>query len=230
MPSDSRLETIRELEAKNWTLTFDVELKRQNIRRLEQRLQKEEEDGEQMEYDLDQKEKQLAQSEQERAALEEKLLTLQASLEEEKQRADMAEDRAKEWEKKYIENAKQSIVSNVEGVAQSNTERQVSQHQDKNKKKRKVNNSYQPLIKYDEVITRFINEKLEEDAQETSNMLTTRYLYESFLKRCEDNQPAYIHFSREISKIIPEIFPSVRHVRNSWSNGYMGIKMIAHDE
>ena len=160
--------------------------------------------------ELDQKVTQLVRSERERAGLEEKLQTLQASLDGEEQRAEIAENRAKEWEQKY-------------------NETQASQQQDKNKKKRKVNDSYQPLIKYDEVITRFINEKLEEDAQETSNMLTTRDFYESFLESSEGNQPTYIHFSREISNIMPEIFPSVRHVRNSCINGYMGIKMIAHD-
>jgi hypothetical protein len=99
-----------------------------------------------------------------------------------------------------------------------------------NKQKRKVQDSYNPVMRYAQVIKQFLNEKLEEDTQETSNMLTTRDLYESFLKGSKNKRPTFIHFSREISKLMPDIFPSVRHVKDRWSNGYMGIKMIACDE
>jgi hypothetical protein len=146
---------------------------------------------------------------QQRAAMEEKLLTLQASLDEEKQRAQTAEDSAKEWEHKYNE-----ILA--------------SEHQDKKEKKRKADEHNMPSITNDQVIKQFINEELEEDPQETSKMLTTRDLYATFLKSSEDSRQTFIHFSRQISKYIQEIFPNVRHVRTSLSKGYMGIKMKAN--
>jgi chromosome segregation ATPase len=209
MPGDGRLlDTIRDLELKNWNLTFEVELQKQNVRRLNSILQKERDEGYEMANDLDQKEQELVRSEEGRSALEEKLRALQSSLEEEKLRAETAENRANEWEQKY-------------------NEIQTSQHPDQNKKKRKVDNHYQPLIKYDHVIKQFMNENLEEAPHETSKMLTTRNLYESFLDGSKDNRPTFIHFSREISKCIQEAFPSVRHVRTSLVKGYMGIRMKA---
>jgi len=62
-------------------------------------------------------------------------------------------------------------------------------------------------------------------------MLTTRELYESFLNGCdEDKRPTFIHFSREISRFMEEMFPNVRHVRNSSFKGYVGIKMKADSQ
>jgi hypothetical protein len=61
---------------------------------------------------------------------------------------------------------------------------------------------------------------------EISKMLTTRELYESFLGGSEDDKPTFIRFSREISNFMEEIFPNVRHVRNSSSKGYIGIIVI----
>jgi chromosome segregation ATPase len=225
MPSDSRLETIRELEAKNWTLTFDVELKRQNVRRLEQRLQKEEEDGEQMEYDLDQKEKQLAQCEQERAALEEKVLTLQASLEEEKQRAEMAEDKAKAWEKKYIENAKQSIVSNVEGVAQSNTE---SAGNGKRKIYKRQHNPVNQRETYSMKVKEFIQNHIQPADQGNHKCLGTKTIYHAFQAHNDADEFAemnFIHFSLEVAKHLTEIFPAARHKKTNQTKGYIGVQL-----
>jgi hypothetical protein len=159
--------------------------------------------------ELDQKKKELDQSEQERVVLEEKLLTLQMSLDDEKQHAEMAEDRAKEWEHKC-------------------NEIQTLQHQNKSKKRRKDNDADQLFIKYEQTIKQFMDKQLEEVPRETSKMLTTRELYESFLDGCdEDKRPTFIHFSREISRFMEEMFPNVRHVRNSSFNGYVGIKMKA---
>lgn len=91
MAHDNKLDTIHELEAKNWNLTLDVELKKQRIRHLNQVLQNERDDAEETAAELDQKQEQLLESEQKRVVLEEKLSTAQLSLEKEIKRAEIRE-------------------------------------------------------------------------------------------------------------------------------------------
>ena len=152
--------------------------------------------------------KQLAKSEQEQVILEETLGTLQTLLDKEKERTEIAEDKAKEWERKYNEIQAQNCYN-------------------KDKKRPRANNKNKPSMTHDEAIKQFAMNQLEEAQQEPLQMLTTKELHESFLDNSEDNRPTFIHFSREIAKLMEEIFPNVRHARNSSYKGYTGIKIKA---
>jgi hypothetical protein len=74
--------------------------------------------------------------------LQKKMQTLRASLDGEEHRAETAEDIVKELEQKYKEEWEQKY-----------NETPISQHPDQNKKKRKVNESYNPVMGYEQVLT-----------------------------------------------------------------------------
>jgi len=83
MPKDNRLDLIHELQAKNWELTFDVELQKQNVRRLNEMLQDESLEASGLVDEVVQKENQLLESEKKREMLEERVHALEAMMKQE---------------------------------------------------------------------------------------------------------------------------------------------------
>ncbi len=166
------------------------------------------------------------QSEQERAALEEKLLTLQASLEEEKKRAETAEDRAKKWEPKYKENAKHGITSNDEGEDRSDTD-------NTSKRKRKHCKSQHDSINQRETYSVKVKEFIQAHIQLTNpgnhKCLGTKTIYHAFQAHAQADELTtmnFIHFSLEVAKHMTEIFPAAQHKRTNQNKGYTGVQLL----
>jgi myosin heavy subunit len=214
MPSDSRLlDIIRDLESKNWNLTFEVEIQKQNVRRLNSVLQKERDEGYEMADDLDQKEAELVKSEEGRAALEEKMHALQSLFEEEKLRAEAAENRAKEWEQKYNE------------VQQEQMQNQI-QNQPK-QKKRKIHNDKNDLpTQHTKIVRNFVELHIEAASSDTCAFVPTKKIHEAFQRECTApiiQQMTLINFSMELAKQIESLLPEARSTRNESCKGYTGI-------
>jgi hypothetical protein len=220
MPSDSRLlDIIRDLESKNWNLTFEVEIQKQNVRRLNSVLQKERDEGYEMADDLDQKEAELVKSEEGRAALEEKMRALQSLFEEEKLRAEAAENRAKEWEQKYNEvqqgNNIQSLARNVHIQAQFGVETM----NERKRKHGKYFETQEASVSFKNHITSFLQTHIE--VNETAFISTKRIqeLYTEHMHQVPNNQL----FCKNLRTQIPSLFPTAIPGISKQERGYHGI-------
>jgi curved DNA-binding protein CbpA len=170
--------------------------------------------------ELDQKAKQLVQSEQERAVLEEKLLKLEASLEEEKQRAEMAEDRAKEWENKYIENAKQCIDTQVEACMETD---------DPGSRKRKHVKHFETReedLVFKNTIKSFLQTRFQANQ---SAFVPSNAIHQLFIEHTghiPNNQVFYKTLRTQMCVIFPAATICERRITGKKERGYSGIQLM----
>jgi hypothetical protein len=175
--------------------------------------------------ELDQKAKQLVRSERERVRLEEKVQTLQASLDGEEQRAEIAEIKAKEWEQKHNENVDQHITNNVEGGSPSDKESTRSR---KRKYYKRRQDPVDPRTVYALKVKEFIQNHMQFVDQRDCERLSTTAIYNAFEEHYGDQgllDFGLLHFAADFAKFVQDIYPSVRHSRNNSSRGYIGLAL-----
>jgi hypothetical protein len=157
--------------------------------------------------ELDHTQKQLAKSEQKQVILEETLSTLQTLLEKEKERTEIAENKAKEWERKYNEIRPEATSNDTECI---------------HRKKRKHGKHFETQ----EADTEFKNSMesfLQSHLQVSENtFLSTKRIKEVFTKSV-DQTPNDQLFCKNLRSQIQTLFPTVTPGVQKQERGYSGI-------
>jgi hypothetical protein len=191
-------EELKQMKQENRQLREQNDAKDAVVRGVELKL-------EQTVAELDQKAKQLVRSERERVRLEEKVQTLQASLDGEEQRAEIAEDRAKEWEQKY---------------------NGVQQEQSRPKKCKVYNDKENFSTECAKIVRSFVELHIEEVSNDTRAFVPTQRIYETFQRECSASimhRITFTIFSMELANQIADQLPEACRARNNSCKGYSGI-------
>jgi hypothetical protein len=131
--------------------------------------------------------------------------TLQASFDGEEQRAEIVEDRAKEWEQKYNE---------------------VQQEQSRPKKRKVYNEKDNFSIECAKIVRSFVELHIEVISKDTRAFVPTQKIYETFRRECSASimhRMSFTIFSMELANQIADHLPEACRTRNNSCKGYSGI-------